>query len=59
VTLHNLDDVLSVVEVTQALRRKSAYDPVYVALAQELGAQLWTLDGRSPATPNRSGCPSC
>jgi predicted nucleic acid-binding protein len=50
VTLHNLDDALSVVEVTQALRRKSAYDAVYVALAQALGATA--VDPRRPLARN-------
>ena len=28
-----------------ALGRRSAYDAAYLALASELGAELWTLDG--------------
>lgn len=27
------------------LQRESAYDASYIALAQELDAELWTLDG--------------
>jgi predicted nucleic acid-binding protein len=46
-----------VVELTQTLQRKSAYDAVYVALAQQLGAQLWTLDGRLARNAQSRGLP--
>jgi predicted nucleic acid-binding protein len=45
VTLHPLEDAVRVVEVAQLLERRSAYDAAYVALAQSLESQLWTLDG--------------
>ena len=34
-----------VVRIALQLRRSSAYDAAYIALARELGAELWTLDG--------------
>lgn len=34
-----------VIAIALRLRRQSAYDAAYVALAQEVGAELWTFDG--------------
>lgn len=53
VRLHGLADGPAVVAVAQALQRESAYDASYIALAQELDAELWTLDG--PLARNASG----
>jgi predicted nucleic acid-binding protein len=35
-----------VVELALSLGRTSAYDAAYLALAEELRAEVWTLDGR-------------
>lgn len=45
ISLHGLVDGPAVIAVARKLKRESAYDAAYVALAQELGAELWTLDG--------------
>jgi predicted nucleic acid-binding protein len=45
ITLHGLEDGPAAIAVAQKLQRESAYDAAYVALAQELDAELWTLDG--------------
>ena len=45
VVLHPLDIGPEVVALALRLGRKSAYDAAYLALAQSLGADLWTLDG--------------
>lgn len=42
-----------VVNIAVQLRRKSAYDAAYIALAQQLDAELWTLDG--PLARNAAG----
>jgi predicted nucleic acid-binding protein len=34
-----------VIEIALSLGRQSAYDAAYLALAEELNAELWTLDG--------------
>ena len=46
ITYHELgDDFERVISVALELRRQSAYDAAYIALAQHLGAELWTFDG--------------
>jgi predicted nucleic acid-binding protein len=52
-TLHDLDDGPAAIEIALTLQRESAYDAAYVALAQELGAELLTLDG--PLARNAAG----
>lgn len=43
----------AVIAIARQLQRESAYDASYVALAQELDAELWTLDG--PLARNAAG----
>jgi predicted nucleic acid-binding protein len=45
ISLHALVDGPAVIAVARKLKRASAYDAAYIALAQELSAELWTLDG--------------
>lgn len=53
IMLHDLDDGPAVIEIALKLRRESAYDAAYVALAQGLDAELLTLDG--PLARNAAG----
>lgn len=53
VRFHDLTDGLAVVAIAGKLQRESAYDASYIALAQRLDAQLWTLGG--PLARNASG----
>jgi predicted nucleic acid-binding protein len=41
---HNLTNAGRVVEIALAMNRKNAYDAAYIALAEMIGAELWTLD---------------
>lgn len=53
ISLHGLVDGPAVIAVARKLKRENAYDASYVALAQELDAELWTLDG--PLARNAAG----
>ncbi|MBI3649797.1 MAG: type II toxin-antitoxin system VapC family toxin [Acidobacteria bacterium] len=41
----SLTDAKRVVEIARKLGRQNAYDASYLALAEKLGCELWTLDG--------------
>lgn len=45
ITYHPLEDAARVACIAVALERRSAYDAAYLALAEDLDAHLWTLDG--------------
>jgi predicted nucleic acid-binding protein len=45
IAYHDLVNVKRVVEIALALNRQNAYDAAYIALAEDIGAELWTLDG--------------
>jgi predicted nucleic acid-binding protein len=53
ITLHDLVDGSAVLAIAKTLQRETAYDAAYIALAQELSAELWTLDG--PLARNAAG----
>jgi predicted nucleic acid-binding protein len=55
IQLHPLTAGPQVIETALRLHRASAYDAAYLVLAQQLGAELWTLDGPSHAMPRGSG----
>ncbi len=45
ITFHPLREGGRTIEIATLLERSSAYDASYLALAEDLEAQLWTLDG--------------
>jgi predicted nucleic acid-binding protein len=45
ITYHPFLQGTRVIEIALSLRRQSAYDAAYLALAESLDAQLWRLDG--------------
>ena len=54
ITYHPIDrSAERVVAVALKLRRQSAYDAAYLALAEQLEAELWTFDG--PLSRNAAG----
>jgi predicted nucleic acid-binding protein len=53
IVYHALSYNPRVVEIALSLRRQSAYDAAYIALAESLNAELWTLD--SPLYRNAAG----
>lgn len=57
IVLHALDDVPKVVASAQQLERTSAYDAAYIVLAQQLDAELWTLDAPLARNAGARGLP--
>ncbi len=57
ITLHPLTDGPAVIEIARKLRRRSAYDASYVALAIDLGTEVWTLDGPLARNAADAGLP--
>jgi predicted nucleic acid-binding protein len=44
ITYHSLDSLPRTIEIARTLSRQNAYDAAYLALAESLQAELWTLD---------------
>ncbi|MDB9519686.1 type II toxin-antitoxin system VapC family toxin [Roseofilum reptotaenium CS-1145] len=44
ITYHDLSEGTRIIEIALSLKRQSAYDASYIALAETLDAVLWTLD---------------
>jgi len=53
IAYHESIDAKRVIEIAITLQRQNAYDAAYIALAESIGAELWTLDG--PLYRNASG----
>jgi len=57
IRFHPLIDGPAAVQTALTLERRSAYDAAYLALATELDAQLWTLDGPLARNARQRGLP--
>jgi predicted nucleic acid-binding protein len=57
ISYHALGDAPSVARIALTLERRSAYDAAYLALAEELDAELWTLDGPLARNAKSHGYP--
>ncbi|MGH2861194.1 MAG: type II toxin-antitoxin system VapC family toxin [Solirubrobacteraceae bacterium] len=57
IIFHDIEDGPRVMEIAQALRRQSAYDAAYVALAESLGTEVWTIDGPLARNAEQTGLP--
>jgi len=53
IVLHELREGPAAIEMARRLKRHSAYDASYIVLAQQLAAEVWTLDG--PLARNAAG----
>lgn len=58
IRLQPLTDGPMVVELARRLSRASAYAAAYLVLAQQLGADLWTLDGPFYRNASSLGLPA-
>ncbi|MFN2569477.1 MAG: type II toxin-antitoxin system VapC family toxin [Candidatus Dormibacteria bacterium] len=56
-TMHPIGNGVRVVTLARRLGRQSAYDAAYIALAEQLGAELWTLDRKLAANAESVGFP--
>jgi len=57
VTAHPLEDRARPVEIAIRLKTRKAYDAAYLALAEHLQAELWTLDAKLVNNASASGFP--
>lgn len=55
ITYHLSINIPRVVEIANRLGRQSAYDAAYIALAESLNSELWTLDGPLYRNASNSG----
>lgn len=57
VTFHDVTDGPRVMAIAQLLKRQNAYDASYIALAEALHTQVWTIDGPLARNAVQTGLP--
>lgn len=57
ITFHDIDAGPRVIAIAQTLKRKSAYDAAYIALAERLHTEVWTIDGPLARNATEAGLP--
>ena len=57
VSYHELEEGPALVEIALQLKRRSAYDAAYLALARRLGSVLWTFDASLVRNAGQLGYP--
>ncbi|MHB2024504.1 MAG: type II toxin-antitoxin system VapC family toxin [Mycobacteriales bacterium] len=57
IVFHDIADGARVIAITQTLKRKNAYDAAYIALAEELHTDVWTIDGPLARNAAETGLP--
>lgn len=57
VVFHDISDGERVIVIAQQLRRQNSYDASYIALAEELGTEVWTVDGPLARNAAQTGLP--
>ena len=57
VVLDDISDGERVIVIVQQLRRQNSYDASYIALAEELGTEVWTVDGPLARDAAQTGLP--
>ena len=57
IVFHDVSDGHRIMEIARALKRQNSYDAAYVALAEELRTDVWTVDGRLARNAEQTGLP--
>jgi predicted nucleic acid-binding protein len=57
VAFHDISDGERVIVIARQLKRQNSYDASYIALAEELGTDVWTVDGPLARNAAQTGLP--
>lgn len=57
VAFQDITDGSRIIALAQLLKRQNSYDASYIALAEELGTDVWTVDGPLARNAAQTGLP--